>query len=172
VNVYLVGYMGSGKSTVGKQLARLLGCDFIDIDRQFEQLYKISIPDFFQKYDEEAFRLIERKLLFNTFELTHHVISTGGGTASYHDNMDLINQNGLSVYIKMHPNSLFVRLKHAKRPRPRIAGLKTDDLRLLINHDLQLRETYYNKAHFQVKGEDIDVVGLAEHIQAGLRKSL
>ncbi len=172
MNVYLVGYMGSGKSTVGKQLARLLGYDFIDIDRQFEEMYRISIPDFFLKYDEDAFRLIERKLLLDTFQLTQHVISTGGGTASYHDNMDLINQNGLSVYIRMHPNSLFVRLKHAKRPRPRIAELNTDDLRLHIDHDLQLRETYYNRAKFQVKGEDINVEDLAARIKAELKDSL
>jgi len=165
VNIYLIGYMGSGKSTVGKQLARLLKYDFVDLDRQFEEIYKISIIDFFNKYDEDAFRVIERKLLINTFKMKHHVISTGGGTACYDDNIQLINQHGFSVYIKMHPHSLFVRLKNAKRPRPRIAGLQHDDLIMQIEKELSERDHYYTLAHYHAKGEDIDITTLAGMIK-------
>lgn len=168
VNIYLIGYMGSGKSTVGKQLARLLGYDFIDLDRQFEEIYKISIIDFFNKYDEDAFRVIERKLLINTFELQHHVVSTGGGTACYEDNINLINRHGFSVYIKMHPHSLFVRLKNAKRPRPKIAGVRHDHLKDQIEKELLERDHFYTLAQFHVKGEDIDVTTLAGKIKTEL----
>jgi len=171
-NVYLIGYMGSGKSTAGKQIARLLGYDFIDLDRAFEETYRISIMDFFEKYDEEAFRLIERKLLQSTFSLQSHVISTGGGTACYSNNMHLINQNGLSVYIQMHQDSLFDRLKNAKRPRPRIADLNDEELKIQIECDMQQRENLYNLAHYHVKGESLDFKAVARLIAPELGISL
>lgn len=160
-NVYLIGYMGSGKSTAGKQLARLLDFSFIDLDHAFEETYRISIMDFFQKYDEEAFRVIERRLLQSTFSLDRHVISTGGGTACYSNNIQLINQHGLSVYIQMHPDSLFVRLKNAKRPRPRITDLDDDHLKIQIDVDMQARDNLYKLAHYHVKGESMDFKALA-----------
>ncbi len=171
-NVYLIGYMGSGKSTAGKQIARLLGYAFIDLDRAFEETYRISIMDFFDKYDEEAFRLIERKLLQSTFSLQSHVISTGGGTACYSDNIQLINQNGLSVYIQMHQNSLFDRLKNAKRPRPRISDMNDEELMLQIECDMQQREKLYNLAHYHVKGESMDFRAVARLIAPDLGISL
>jgi shikimate kinase len=171
-NVYLIGYMGSGKSTAGKQIARVLGYDFIDLDRAFEETYRISIMDFFDKYDEEVFRQIERKLLQNTFLLERHVISTGGGTACYSDNIHLINQNGLSVYIQMHQDSLFDRLKNAKRPRPRIADLNDEELKIQIECDMQQREKLYTLAHYHVKGESLDFKAVARLIAPELRISL
>ena len=143
-NVYLIGYMGAGKSTAGKQLARLLGYSFIDLDRAFEESYRISIMDFFEKYDEAAFRVLERKLLETTFSLESHVISTGGGTACYSDNIHLINQHGISVYIQMHPDSLFSRLKNAKRPRPRISALNDDELRFRLKRTCNTGRSFIN----------------------------
>ncbi|MBE0637312.1 MAG: AAA family ATPase [Bacteroidales bacterium] len=171
-NVYLIGYMGSGKSTAGKQLARLLDYSFIDLDHAFEETYRISIVDFFQKYDEEAFRLIERRLLQSTFSLEKHVISTGGGTACYSDNIHLINQHGLSVYIRMHPDSLFLRLKNAKRPRPRISELNDEELKVQIFDDMQHRDDLYKLAHFHIKGESLDFKALASLIAPELGISL
>jgi shikimate kinase len=165
VNIYLVGYMGSGKSTVGKQLALLLGFNFVDLDRRFEETYRISVIDFFRKYDENAFRVIERKLLIDTFSLDNYVVSTGGGTACYDNNMQLIKQNGLSVYIRMHPNSLFIRLKNAKRPRPRIAGLNADDLKDEVLFDLIRRKCFYERADYTIKGENVNVIELANLIK-------
>jgi len=168
MRVYLVGYMGSGKSTVGKQLAALLGFSCIDLDVVFEQTYRLAIMDFFKKYDEIAFRQLERKLLFETFSLENHVISTGGGTACYLNNMELMNSQGLTVYIKMHPKSLFVRLKNSKRLRPRTSGLVDDDLKLTIENDLIARKKFYEMANFQIKGEDIEVGAVAKLLQPAL----
>jgi len=168
MRIYLVGYMGSGKSTIGKQLAGLLGFSCIDLDVVFEQTYRVAIMDFFKKYDEDAFRQLERKLLFETFSLENHVISTGGGTACYFDNMELMNCNGTTVYIKMHPKSLFIRLKNSKRLRPRTSGLEDDDLKLTIENDMVTRQKFYEMAHFQVKGEDIHLPQLVELLKPAL----
>lgn len=161
MRIYLVGYMGSGKSTVGRQLARALNYTHVDLDVLFEEEYKITIVDFFSKYDENAFRLIEHNLLQKTFTLENHVISTGGGTPCFNSNMDLINLNGVSVYIKMHPKSLFTRLVNSKRTRPLTAGLDEIQLQMSIEENLALREKYYSQSKIQVKGEDIDVNALA-----------
>ncbi|HPE34085.1 MAG TPA: shikimate kinase [Bacteroidales bacterium] len=171
-NVYLIGYMGSGKSTAGKQLARILDYTFLDIDRHFEETFRITVMDFFQKYDEQAFRILERKLLQDTFQLNNYVISTGGGTACFQDNIKLINQNGISVYISMHPDSLFTRLKNAKRPRPRIILLNDEQLKSQIDKDMLQREQIYQLAHVKVKGENLDVMALARLIAPKLGISL
>lgn len=171
MNVYLIGYMGSGKSTVGRQLARLLNYSHLDLDNYFEEAYRISIIDFYRKYDEEAFRIIERKLLQQTLSLKDHVISTGGGTACYSNNIELINRHGISVYISMHEKSLFHRLKHSRRPRPRTANLDDEMLEKQIIEDMGQRGMFYDKARFKVKGEDLNVRELAKMLTPVLNPS-
>jgi shikimate kinase len=157
--------MGSGKSTVGKKLAGLLNLEHIDLDWFFEETYKISVHHFFYKYDENAFRLIENQLVQKTSTLNNCVISTGGGTPCFHGNMDIINQHGISIYIRMHPGSLFKRLKNSKRTRPRISHLSDEDLMQRINDDLMVREKFYKMARMEVTGEDIDVEALAQKVK-------
>jgi shikimate kinase len=157
--------MGSGKSTIGKKLAAELEMEHIDLDWFFEETYKISVHHFFNKYDESAFRRIENQLVKNTSALNNCVISTGGGTPCFYGNMDIINQNGISVYICMQPDSLFERLKNSKRNRPRISHLSDNDLRKRIDDDLKVREQYYKMAQLEVKGEEIDVAVLADKIR-------
>ena len=164
MNVYLTGYMGSGKTTAGRRLAAKIGYEHLDIDGLFESTYRISVLDFFERYDEAAFRKIEAQLISHTFALKRLVVSLGGGAASYADNMERINRHGLSVYLRMAPESLFVRLKNAKRPRPRIAGLNEDQLKIRIADDLQVRGPFYEQAQLIVKGENLDVDALAEQI--------
>jgi shikimate kinase len=168
MNIYLIGYMGCGKSTVGKNLARRLSLQHIDLDEFFEKSYKISITDFFKKYDETAFRSAESLLLEKTSELKNHIISTGGGTPCFNNNIDFINENGFSIYLKMAPKSLFDRLKVAKRPRPLIQNLSYDQLIEKIISDLHKREVFYNRANLTVKGENVDLDALEKHIAAFL----
>jgi len=158
--------MGSGKSTVGRRLASTLDMEHIDIDWFFEETYRISINDFFNKYDENTFRTIEHQLVKKTENLTNCIISTGGGTPCFHGNMDLINNFGLSVYINMQANLLFVRLKNSKRTRPRISHLSDEDLMLRIITDLETREKFYQMAKLHVRGEDIDIGALAEKVRS------
>lgn len=171
MNIYLVGYMGSGKSTLGRKLAGLLGFNHLDLDVLFEESYRISIMDFYQKYDEQAFRIIERKLLIQTFGLSGFVVSTGGGTACYSNNMELINENGLSLYIRMQEKSLFERLKHSRRPRPRTARLDDYKLEQQICTDMQSREQFYKQALFNIKGEDFRLDDLVSSLRAALDHS-
>ena len=164
MNVYLVGYMGSGKSTVGRRLAQILNYEHLDLDDFFEKTYKISVIDFFNKYDETSFRKIESILLKQTINLSNHVISTGGGTPCFNDNMSMINVHGVSVYIKMHHKSLFDRLKNTKKPRPRTSNLDDDALNNRILEDMKIREQYYLQAMIHTKGESIDVQKLAQQL--------
>lgn len=164
MNIFLIGYMGCGKSTVGKHLSRRLKLQHIDLDEFFERSYKISIPDFFKKYDETAFRAAESLLLEKTIDLKNHIISTGGGTPCFNDNIDFINRHGLSVYLKMSPKSLFDRLKAAKKPRPLIQNLSDDQLLQRIINDVNSRESFYNRAHLIVKGENVDLDALEKKI--------
>ncbi len=166
MRIFLVGYMGCGKSTVGRQLAKALNYTHLDLDVLFEAEYKITIADFFNKYDESAFRKIEHQLLLSTFNLENHVVSTGGGTPCFFNNMDLINQNGISVYIKMHPKSLFFRLLNSKRTRPLASGLDSVSLQKSIDEKLSEREEFYAHAKVIVKGENIDVESLSERIKS------
>lgn len=166
MRIFLVGYMGCGKTTVGRQLAKLLNYAHLDLDVLFEAEYKITIADFFKKYDEIAFRKIEHQLLLSTFNLENHVISTGGGTPCFFNNMYLINQNGISVYIKMHPKSLFFRLLNSKRIRPLTLGLDEVSLEKSIIEKLTQRENFYAHSKIIVKGEDIDVGALSEKIKS------
>nr|NQU89469.1 AAA family ATPase [Bacteroidota bacterium] len=171
MRIYLVGYMGAGKSTIGKSLARIINFSNIDLDVVFETTYKISIMDFFKKYDESAFRSIEHQLLKNTFDLENHIISTGGGTPCFYNNMELINRNGISVYVKMHPKSLYTRLSNSRRERPITAELDDEKLMERINSDLIVREQFYNTAQFQIKGEDINLQSFAEILWPHLHPS-
>jgi len=145
--IYMVGYMGSGKTTTGRQLAALLNYQFIDLDKLIETTYKTSIPLLFKKYDEQAFRLIEQKMLQETKTYSQSIISTGGGAPCFFDNMDFINQWGISVYLKLSPDALFERLINAQKNRPLIKNIEENDLHGHIKETLKEREQFYQKAH-------------------------
>lgn len=167
MRIFIVGYMGAGKSTVGKRLARKLDLPFIDLDDAFEQKYRYSIPNFFDHFGEEKFRELEHQLL-NEIILNNQdaVISTGGGTASYFNNMELINDSGLSVYLKMSALSISHRLKMARKLRPVIREVQHEDMLEFIKKQLAERELFYNKARLSVKGENFDLEHLVEQIIA------
>jgi shikimate kinase len=155
--IYLIGFMGSGKSTAGRRLARLLGYSFTDLDAMIESKYHITIPDIFNRYDEAAFRKVEHETLKETFALDDHVISTGGGTPCFFNNIEIINKHGTSVYLEMHPRSLYTRLMNSKKRRPLIDNRQPDEVLAFIGDELNKREVHYRKAHHIVKGENLDV---------------
>ena len=165
MRIYLVGYMGAGKSTTAKRLARQLGMDSYDTDRLFEERYHISINDFFHKYDEALYRKLETALLYETEVLDNAVISTGGGTACYNDNMQWMNQHGFTVFLKLSSKSLFERLVHSKVRRPLVWNRPPEELQAYIEKSYAERMAYYEQAQLTFKGEDCNIEDLATEIQ-------
>ncbi len=157
--------MGAGKTTLGKKLARKLGYSFYDIDKAFEHKYKTSVDLFFHKYGEEVFRQLEHELLVSTFRFTNTVISTGGGTPCFYNSMELINKNGISLYIKLSPEALYRRLTEAKKRRPLVAKKNEDELKQFIKDKLKEREEYYLQAQYQISGISVNITDLTKIIQ-------
>lgn len=155
VRVYLIGYMGSGKSRTGGEVAAKMDWRFIDMDDFFEEKYRISVLDFFEKYDENSFRNIERKLLHETILEDNTIIATGGGTPCFFDNMDFINNNGTSIYLKPDIPLLINRLRIVRKKRPLLKDVKLENLVDFFHQQLAERELYYSKAHFMIEGLDI-----------------
>ena len=162
--------MGSGKTTIGKKLATKLGFLFIDLDKLIENKYRITIPDIFNRYDENAFRLIEHNTLQETFTFDNVVISTGGGTPCFFDNMELINQQGISVYIQMNEKSLFNRLINSKKKRPLLVDKNPEEIKSHISKQLAEREPYYEQSKLIIKGESLDINALFDKIMRYIKR--
>lgn len=138
--------MGSGKSTTGVDLAKTLGYEFIDLDQYIETKYNLSVSDIFEKYGEIGFRKRERECLNEVLNKTNIVLSLGGGTPVYYDNIDVINQNSVSIYLRLPVYFLAKRLEYKKDKRPLIAHLDNESLTEFIAKHLFERNPYYNKA--------------------------
>lgn len=163
--IFLTGYMGSGKSTAGKTLSSQLGYDFIDLDKFIEQEYKMTIPEIFSTKGEKEFRAMEHNSLKKLIEKDNLVIACGGGTPCYYNNMELMNNNGTTVYLKMSADSLVNRLMNAKEKRPLVANKNEQELREFVNRQLEKREDIYHQAQYTVKGKDLNVKELAEFVK-------
>jgi len=165
--VFIIGYMGAGKSTVGKRLATKLDMPFVDLDDAFEERYRYSIPRFFEHFGEEKFRELEHACLRSVIaEHVHAVISTGGGTPCHYDNMALMNDAGLTVYLEMRPSSLARRLADAKRLRPLIRDLKQCDMQEYVSKQLSEREDCYRESKLIFRGENLDLEELAGAVKS------
>ena len=157
MRIYLVGYMYSGKTSVGKRLARQLGYAFVDLDELFEQRYRISIPDFFSRYDEAAFRKLEREVLLSTADTDNCVVSTGGGTPCFHNNMAFIKAHGLSIYLEASEGTVLNRKAKSKKARPVLDALSPDELRTFISKQLAERRPFYEQADLRFSAEDVSI---------------
>lgn len=157
MRIFLMGYMGCGKSTAGKQLANKLHLNFLDLDKYIEQNYRQSIPTIFRNEGEEKFRELEHLSLQELLKQDNYVLSLGGGTPCFYNNMDLIKKSGISVYLKMSVQSLVNRLIHAKNPRPLIKEMTERELEEYISAHLPIREHYYSMADYTIKGENLNM---------------
>lgn len=169
MRIYLIGYMASGKTQIGHILANRLGFSFTDLDSVFEKQFRISVSDFFEKYDEHAFRLLEQKLLLETKNLDNIVISTGGGTPCFFDNMDFIRQSGISVYLKWDLQALLNRIKKAKRKRPLLRAVPPEELEEWVKAHLARREAFYLNADLIVPTREEPSEQLINRILDGLK---
>lgn len=162
--LFLIGYMGSGKTTVGKKLAAKLQLEFIDLDSFIEKEHKKTIPEIFKQDGEEAFRAIENNALKKLITKDNYIIACGGGTPCYYGNMNLLNNNGVTVYLKLSPDAIVNRLLNAKDKRPLIEGKSEKELKSFVIRQLEKREDFYNKAKYTVKAKDLDVDALVAFI--------
>jgi len=161
--IYLVGFMGAGKTVAGKKLASALDYAFTDLDKLIEKTYRVTIPGLFARYDEAAFRLMERSCLRSTFLMKNTVIATGGGAPCFFDNMEQINAHGISVYIMMPAGALAERLKKAKKKRPLLPP-EAHEIEAMVKDKLEERKVFYEKAHLAVAGIDIDVKDIIDSL--------
>ena len=157
--IFLIGYMGSGKTTIGKLLAKKLGYSFIDMDHHIEEKQFKTISQIFAEKGEEEFRRLEQNCLHEVADFENIVISTGGGAPCFFDNMDYMNSHGLTIYLKLTVEELAERLELVGiSKRPLLAGKSSDELRQFITEGLQKRESFYEKAAYSLSGSIEDTV--------------
>jgi len=169
--VYIIGFMGCGKSTAGKKLAATLGWQFIDLDKEIELKAGKAIKDIFSTSGEDFFRALETETLLGLKTNSDTVISTGGGTPCHRRNMDFMISTGLVVYIKMTPGQLKNRLEKSIGGRPLMSKISTAELLKYITDKLSEREEYYLKASIIIDGINLDINALSDIVknnQAGL----
>ena len=162
---YLVGYMYCGKSTFGRRLAAEKGMDFLDLDRAFEQRYHYTVPMFFDRFGEEAFRKLETQLLHTTADLDNIVIATGGGTPCHFDNMQWINRHGKSVYFDVAPETILRRAAQSRKTRPILAGMTPEERSLHVRQQLEQRMPYYRQAQIIFPADNPDLADLVNRLE-------
>ena len=167
MKVFLIGFMGSGKTTIGKKLANYLKYEFIDLDKLIESRAGMSIVNYFELHGEGAFRELERDILQKTQFPENVIIATGGGAPCFGDNMEWMNKNGLVAYLSLSPKALASRLEHSKTDRPLIRHLKGDELIDFISSKLQEREEFYNQAKYVVSASDLTAERLSFYLNLG-----
>ena len=146
--IVLIGYMGSGKTTVGKALGKEIGLPFYDLDWYIESRMRKKVSQIFAERGEEGFRVIERNMLHEVAEFEDVVISCGGGTPCFFDNMDYLNSQAQVVYLRCEPEVLRMHLLMGKGDRPLLKGKTPEELIDYIREQLAYREQFYTKARY------------------------
>ena len=151
--IFLIGYMGAGKTTLGKAFARTMGLTFIDLDWYIEERFHKTIRQLFTEHGEEAFRDLEKRMLHEVAEFEDVVVAVGGGTPCFFDNVDYMNAAGDTVFLDVDVQVLFRRLRVAKQQRPLLDGKTDEELMQFIQEALQQRLPFYTKAQYTFNGE-------------------
>lgn len=154
--ILLIGYMGAGKTTLGRALAEELGLTFIDLDIFIEERYHKSISQIFAEKGEEEFRRMEQRMLHEVSEFEDVIISTGGGTPCFFDNIDYMNRQGTTVYLQVPVERLFTRLSIARKQRPLLKDKNDEELRCFIAEQLEKRAPYYTRAQYNFVADKLE----------------
>ena len=159
--------MGAGKTTVGRALSKELGIPFYDLDWYIENRRRKTVSEIFVEQGEEGFRKIEHNMLHEVAEFEDVIISCGGGTPCFYDNIDYMNQQGQVVYLKATPEVLYQHLIMGKGDRPLLKGKSKEELMTFITEQLKQRETFYSKAQYTF---DVNVMDNNEKINTTIEK--
>lgn len=165
--IIIVGYMGSGKTTVGKALSKDMGIPFYDLDWYIESRMRKTVAQIFAESGEEGFRKIEYNMLHEVAEFENVIISCGGGTPCFFDNMDYMNGQGETVYLKASPEVLYGHLKMGKTERPLLKNKTPEEMQVFIAEQLEKREPYYSKAKHTL---DVNLLENYEKIKISVAK--
>jgi shikimate kinase len=171
MNIVLIGFMGSGKSTAGKMIAHDLGMSFCDLDQIIETQAGRSIPEIFERDGEVNFREIERSALLKVLQDDQQVISAGGGTPCQADNMKIMNASAITVYLYLPPEKIFHRLRNHTQNRPLLKGKNDEELLKYIKKTLEQREFFYNQASVIMDADCPSPFDLAQRIITHLPQS-
>jgi shikimate kinase len=164
MRVFLVGFMGCGKSSNARKLARVLQYRFIDTDKLIASLNEMRVNEIFEKQGDEYFRNEETKALHEICKMDDIVVATGGGMPCFNDNMKFMNDNGVTVYLEASAGLLYHRLVKNKAKRPLIANIPDDQLLEFIVQRVKERRDFYKQAQIVYKSENLDVLKLKERI--------
>lgn len=164
--IYLLGLPSSGKTTLGKELAKYLNLGFIDMDHEIERAVELSIPEIFTREGEEKFRVYEQKILHAVSQKKDQVISTGGGAPCFFDNIEVMNKTGLTVFIDVSPAEIVKRLKLADgtSERPLLKDINPLQLETELTEKLKKRYAFYQKAQIILSNDNLDLNQLSEAI--------
>ena len=167
-NILLLGYMGAGKTSVGKVMARKLGLNFYDLDFFIEERFRRKVAEIFAERGEEGFRKIEYNMLHELAEFEDIVIAVGGGTPCFFDNMDYMNSKGITVFMNASPEIIVRHLKISHTVRPLLQQKQGQELIDHISHHLKQRLPYYEKAQYNINVDTLDsfekIDQLVDHI--------
>lgn len=166
--IFLIGYMGAGKTTVGKVLAGLLNLSFIDLDYYIERRYHKTVSQLFAEKGEEVFRSIERNMLHEVADFENVLVSVGGGTPCFFENMEVMNEKGQTVYLKVSVKELANRLELCKTTRPVLKERSGEELIRFITESLEKREPFYQKATIVFDAENMMTEQDVQHISQSL----
>src|SRR3954471_11815051 len=147
--IFLIGIMGSGKTYWAQRLADQFNIDWIDLDQQIEKVTDMPVRDIFATEGEEYFRLKEKDTLRQFVGIHNIIISTGGGTPCFHNNMEWMNDNGITIWLNVDSDVLAERLIRKKYKRPLISNLEDDEVQGFIENKTKEREPFYAKAKYQ-----------------------
>lgn len=171
MNIFLIGFMGCGKSTVGRDLARLLNYEFVDMDDYIVDKQGQSIADIFDTYGESFFRGIEKDTIAALCKQENTVVGTGGGAPCFFDNMEVINRHAVSVYLQLTPDEFVRRVYNPNTERPLLRGKNKEQLSNYYTEMLAKRAPFYQKASVIVDATIYGPKKVAELIKLSLNIS-
>jgi shikimate kinase len=170
MKIFLVGFMGSGKTVLGEKIAAAMKVPFVDLDKKIEKQEKKSITEIFQSKGENYFRTIEAEALRKTKRNANAVIATGGGAPCFHDNMHWMNESGITVYLSAKPAELYHRLLTDRENRPLISSLTDIALMEFVMGTLGKRERFYSMAQIKLNAKTATAKQAVEAIKKAMKK--